>query len=89
VQPGFPAIEQRPISRQVYEALRALIVDGEAPTNERLYGNVDAVATQHLPLIDAIGRRDIAVAGDLMQIYVRDGVEPVQTRLLLPQESAA
>jgi hypothetical protein len=89
VQPGFPAIEQRPPSgRQVYEALRASIVDGEAPTNERLYGDLDEVVTEHLPLIGAIGRRDITVAVDLVQIYVLDVVEPVQTRLLLQQESA-
>jgi hypothetical protein len=88
VQPGFPAIEQHPISRQIYEALRASIVDGDAPTNERLYGDLDEVATEHLPLINPIGRRDITVEADLVQIDVLDVVEPLQTRLLLPQESA-
>jgi hypothetical protein len=88
VQPGFLAIEQRPISRQVYEALRASIVNGEAPTNERLCGNLDEVATKHLLWIDAVGWRDVAVAVDLVQIRVLDVVEPFPTRLLMQQESA-
>ncbi len=44
--------------------------------------------TEHLPLIDAIGRRDITVEADLVQIHVLDVAEPLQTRLLLQQESA-
>ena len=89
MQPGFPAIEQQPISRQVNETRRALIVVDESPPEERLYGDLDEVATEHLPLIDDIERRDITVEVELLQIQVLDVVEPLQTRLLLQQETAS
>jgi hypothetical protein len=37
--------------------------------------------------MDAIGGRDVAVAGDPVHIHVLDLVELPQTRLLLQQES--
>ncbi len=88
MQPEFSAIKQRPISRQVSEVLRASIVNGELPPDENLYADPHEVATEHLPLIDAMGRRDIAVVVNLVQVPVLDAVEPLQTRLLLQRESA-
>jgi hypothetical protein len=87
VQPGFPAIEHRPISRLVSEARRASIINGEAFKDDRLCGDLDEAATEHLPMFDATGRRDIAVAVDLVKIQVLDLVEPLQTHLLLQQEN--